>query len=631
MTTENRVNEGTAGGGNPNRGNLSTGATAAAGSRSNRRGNKQNGPPPRRKKNNSQSKGNSQGNNKPNNQKTEASSTEDSINIQQLMQIVTGLQSDVSTLQGTVTRQNGQMKGLKKTITRQNALIKTLQQSGADQVADIQTLQDEVGYLEQWNWIFPPYSDELAERGLLKAETRIGLQKLLTNLQNLIGGIRRGENRGRVFIVPPEDVWPFFSFEWFLPYWKRLGSALLEPSFIASTAENDHSIFLIKSVSLENKIMRKLLEPGLRANRFKTLQFERSELGPEGIKFVTGLVEANPSLETLNLRGIKFEDEDGVRASYDDIYDFCMVIGHHPSLKHFTFEILGFFLLERESSDWLSPLMTAGNRLETIDLQYLNICTWGSVNFHEFLANNVNLVSYNLFGNNLNDEDAVDVAEGLKSNRTLVSLDLRHNRIHWEGFEALLECLFNPASLNSAADSNHKCRITMDKTFYAAARDGRDLPEINTCYDPSTSRKMKLLTLLTAPYEDRVNIHLLEDVPLGLMPKVLAFVQEYPEERQSVPILPNEPEFSHLTEVRHHWGYMSALRPDKPQTSPAKSNSDPPGTRMETEEEKQVREEYESKRRAWMKRLNIVYEIIQGWKMPSTGEPLYLRATGVNM
>lgn len=200
------------------------------------------------------------------------------------------------------------------------------------------------------------------------------------------------------------------------------------------------------------------------------------------------------------------------------------------------------------------------------------------------------------------------------------------------------------------ANSNHTCSFFLDfgiidwwcilNKKYGCPNFVRGLNIIA----PNTAKKMKLLALISAPYEKLVNIHLLDGVPLELMPKVLEFVQQYPEESNDYP------------KAWHHWNCMSALRPATPQDA----NTSDGGSEHNKEDEEQegeaddlefVRNEEEGwgsviddwpyyddedddeeeaqATSAEIKRLNMLFEILRGWKM-ETGEPLYLIASIVS-
>ena len=377
--------------------------------------------------------------------------------------------------------------------------------------------------------------------------------------------------------------------------------------------------------------------------------------------FVMDVIENNPALESLYLVRNTIEHSRDVNRLTD-------LIGCHPSLKHVVIEECGSWT----PSDFLYPVITSSDRLRSISLEGNNISSMGRIDIGSFLATNSCLETLNLKGNQLNDDDAILIARALERNNTLTWLDLEMNNITQVGKDALFRTIFNPASLNSVADSNHMCGFNLNingvvelpciiNVKYGSPRLVREMHLLA----PNTVKKIKLLALLCAPYEKAAKIRLLDGVPLKLMPEVLMFVQHYPDPAYDFPDGLNS---------QMHWGFMSALRPDAPQTKQESNEGeksgdgddgsdfqglsgegsrgnridsssrdynqniyyDDDGNRIDSSSRDYNQNNYYDDdsdddsfdpKPAQIKRLNLVYEITRGWRM-ETGEPMCIFAGG---
>ena len=421
-----------------------------------------------------------------------------------------------------------------------------------------------------------------------------------------------------------------------LPYWKHLGDALLSSRFMACVAFNEHSSFHISNIQLASREMD-MLARGLARNSFRTVWFDCNHFGKAGIRQVMYGIEHNDQLETLFLMNNPIRNSQNVDR-------FCSIIKHKPSLKRLVIRNCG----GEENASILYPIITASSTLERLEIDGNGISSLGSTGLSDFLISNTSLTSLQLQGNQLNDGDAVLIANALESNTTLRDLDLSSNPITNAGKEALLKRIFDPESLNTVTDCNHTCQVRV----HAAFDEDRELPQINGMYGhpksdrqmnlhslyPNIVKNMKVLAMLSAPYEKVVNIQYLDGLPLELVPNVLEFLQQYPDQYYDFPDGHN---------THNHWHYLSALRPDTPQNE-SEANTDDNNNEEENDEQEEVEGDDEGNwhdydveswpsdhdsqqvemdpKPAQIKRLNVVYEIMRGWKM-DTGEPLYVFAS----
>ena len=173
---------------------------------------------------------------------------------------------------------------------------------------------------------------------------------------------------------------------------------------------------------------------------------------------------------------------------------------------------------------------------DLLDLERNNIQTKGDTTIPDYIASNPSLEDLYLADNKLNDDDAILIARALKQNTNLNDLRLGKNNITTIGKEALSKAVYDPTSLNSMSNCNHKCQIQLDGVF------GKDLPswcENSGSRDPKTTRSMKIYHLLSERNIEGSNVRHLnaefedeDEDSLKLVPYVLAVIQHYHDATQ---------------------------------------------------------------------------------------------------
>ncbi|KAL7545083.1 hypothetical protein ACHAWF_015276 [Thalassiosira exigua] len=452
----------------------------------------------------------------------DASAQQGSIN--QLMQMIADLQH-------TVRLQNAQLQA-------QTSEIQSIHDVVRDQLYQIQILQDDVRGLT----LLDIYGCDEED------ENRV-LGSFIHNFKRLLKSLNGQFQHGQMYLDGNDRI---YEYDVLRPYWNELARALLRPHIILAVGNDERSNFSMIRIPLTKNI-RDVLAPGLMANAFRTLSLELSYLDRDGMVFLINLIQRNGSLKNFILVGSIFADSYGANDIVEDVNRLCQIMKEHPSIKLVEMEYCG----SSTPSDLLCPIITASDRMKTIRLNRDNICTMGRTDVSDFLARNPSLETLQLMGNHLNDADAIAIARALETNNTLSWLDFSEgNDITSVSTEVFARLLFNPESLNAVSDSNHTLAgnfgdidgwLSEFNRKYGSAEggvEGVNLPS------PNTAKKLKLLALLSAPYEKTVNTELLYGVPLELMPKVLEFVQQYPEAGS------NE---------GHHWSCMARLRTDTPQ------------------------------------------------------------------
>ena len=190
----------------------------------------------------------------------------------------------------------------------------------------------------------------------------------------------------------------------------------------------------------------------------------------------------------------------------------------------------------------MRSLLTSNKNFAEIDLDDNNIRTGGGTVLSDYLATNPPLKKLFLTNNNLNDEDAVLIARALKHNTNLEHLFLYDNDLTEAGSNALCNAIYDPASLNSVADCNHKCSIH-------GISFGNDISNSNNVAGSSAlyNKGRKIYHLLCLRNKEGSNVYHLNlefgdedegDGTLKLVPRVLESVHRYDcytSERSVVP------------------------------------------------------------------------------------------------
>ena len=109
------------------------------------------------------------------------------------------------------------------------------------------------------------------------------------------------------------------------------------------------------------------------------------------------------------------------------------------------------------------------------------------------------------------------LAGSLNTNTELWKLVLKENQITQVGISVLYILVLNLSCLNTVYDSIHTCFLDL----------GQDNPsQINCFVDSILNRKTNMLFALIITFNaDSTNVVYLDNVPIKIMPRVLAFLQ----------------------------------------------------------------------------------------------------------
>ncbi|KAL7527690.1 hypothetical protein ACHAXR_004966 [Thalassiosira sp. AJA248-18] len=296
-----------------------------------------------------------------------------------------------------------------------------------------------------------------------------------------------------------------------LPHWREYADALQLYS------QNEPYGFALSSIQLPSAVLN-MLSPAFQGERFNGLGLCNNDFPNimDGIDFAIKFIQQNPNL--INFFWMKNPIN-----STENVHRLVEAVNSLPSLENISLEgccgdpVNGYSIL-------CSLLTHHQNCKVIIDLDLNNIRTLGGTHLPDFLATNPPLQELYLEHNHLNDNDATLIAEALKLNRNLTILRVGGNEITDTGCSALRKAIFDSVSLNSVADSNHKCCIK-GLGFGGV---------VKNCFDESKeNRGAKIYALLCSRNSEGANVCHLDlefgDDALKLTPKILECVYHYSE------------------------------------------------------------------------------------------------------
>jgi len=293
-----------------------------------------------------------------------------------------------------------------------------------------------------------------------------------------------------------------------LDLWKRLGIAYGKRKQIRHT-----NTLQITNVGMSKEVMNMLLATNIGGKIDRSIKFTNTNLCGEGIISLSKLIQNNPTVNSLQL-------------SHNPITDINAAVTLSKALKPRL--LMSNLDLSNcnlgNDSNILAAVLQSDVMMMTLD--YNNISSPGAVKIAEYLEDNPPVQNLRLNNNNFTDGDASLFAQALKKNTNLRFLFLENNRFAAEGIKSLIKSMYDPTSLNSISESNHKCLL------YVLP------PEESTTIQSFISRIRlasygRIGKVLLALHDKESMLHYLDEkFPVELMPEVLAFVQKEPDRKK---------------------------------------------------------------------------------------------------
>jgi len=309
-----------------------------------------------------------------------------------------------------------------------------------------------------------------------------------------------------------------------LPHWKEFTKALEQYGFFInqSVAKRDDSTLRLIDMDLPEEVID-LLSNALKSTHFQKISLSNNNFGQKGIDFALNYLKSNTILKTFTLINNTINN-------MDDINKLCRIIKQHSSIE--ILHLNGCRGEDIDGYEMLKTVMNAGKeKLKVMSLTNNSISTDGGTFISDFLSADPILETLSLKGNELDDNDAIGIAEALKQNTKLFFLRLTYNNITKTGWKALRKAEFDNTSLNAAADSNHTCNIKYPPD--GDEIEGLDVSEMNgdkkhtKAFDPKYVRQKKIYSVLSSRNRDGSNVGHFEDVTVELLPDMLDSIQKY--------------------------------------------------------------------------------------------------------
>ena len=295
-----------------------------------------------------------------------------------------------------------------------------------------------------------------------------------------------------------------------LPVWKRFADAMQELSMCEGNVVPKLRL-TIGNVELTDDVLN-ILAPALKDVVIESIILSNNNIQPAGITYVTHLLEANPTVESLYLHKNEIECK-------RDAGSLAKAVSKHPNLKTFQ----------------------------------LGRCSINTLILPVFLPTMFNIKILDLDNNLLNDCDAALISDALQSNTCLMKLSLRCNSFTETGIKTLVRSVYDDETLNAIHDSNATCQLVLfkegdvvpkgiDPLVLSLNRKGRVLPfdtsPVSTLircakfenghelFRIEGSRRVKILHAFQVGEAGLLNTQYLNDLPLNLIPKLLTYLQE---------------------------------------------------------------------------------------------------------
>ena len=240
-------------------------------------------------------------------------------------------------------------------------------------------------------------------------------------------------------------------------------------------------------------------------NSMKTIKFVNNNICADGMISLSKLVEQSVDLEMFHMVQNPINDMNAALS-------LSRVLKVHPSILHV--DMLDCNL--GNVPEILSVILQSD--VEDLEIADNNINSLGAIKIAEYIERNTTMMCLRLYGNLLNDDDAVIISRALQENYKLFSLHIYWNNFTSVGVKALFSSVFDSSSLNAIADSNHALKmihVIRDDYFHRMSKFNR----MNDGEWPLADK------LLIAMHDKDSLLEYLANLPVELMPRVLNFVQ----------------------------------------------------------------------------------------------------------
>jgi hypothetical protein len=348
---------------------------------------------------------------------------------------------------------------------------------------------------------------------------------------NKMKGISLNNDDGdRIFYDGNPIIFGDVVIDYLLPHWREFAAALKQftPAF-GVLPNGCESFFKLRNVQLNPETVL-LLKEALMNKPFHELRIMYSmdyaimDDHPDGndrrrmvVDAIIALVQSNKHLRKLDMEGNLVQRW--------QIGELCSSVHSHPSLVELD---LRNCFDNGLADEMMTSLLANGNiRLERLVMSTNNITSNVTALLSDFLATDPPLKELDLSENgNLNDNDAVLLANALRSNKSLRRLHLDGTKMTPVGGESFRLVLNDNSTLNSVFDSNHSCHLYLD--WDESWNTNRVYESINDSYTVrEQNRARKIYKLLSSRHQYTSNVQYFGDIDVNVLPHMVEAVQKY--------------------------------------------------------------------------------------------------------
>jgi hypothetical protein len=338
---------------------------------------------------------------------------------------------------------------------------------------------------------------------------RIGLGKVQRQLQSCIGSVslfnslelKLSHNGYGDELMDNEE--PIVWHESILDhYWDQLEAKINEQEMVILI--HDINILNVEITKERLATVVQICRCRRVTNLSTDIMFCNANLCGEGIVSLSKLVNVSFELNTLVITHNRIDNMESARCLSRSLRENAFTMRLH--LSHCDLGSSPEILLVILQSD-----------ISHIDLRNNNIDSLGAVIIADYLEGGPPIKHLLLGHNRLNDDDAILISQALKKNRNLKTIHIYSNNLSSIGVNALLNSVFDSSSLNALSESNH---MLSEMDFFND--NNRPFSKGANCISRllQLDRTQKILFVL----QDKDSLlQYLANVPVGLMPQVMAF------------------------------------------------------------------------------------------------------------
>lgn len=319
--------------------------------------------------------------------------------------------------------------------------------------------------------------------------------------------------------------------------------------------------------------------------KLNVLDLSQNNFGPESLARIAKFLGTHKSITILNLGENEFDD--------DSVTSLNNAVEKNKTLVELSLLHTGIALTTTTQRS-----LVLNNKLMHIDLSCNDLGANGAKSIIKHLKNNpplsvlslarcglptksakglcnalkrnTSLAHLNLQNNSFNNKAIPFFVDALRNNTTLLTLDMRSNDIKVQsGRKELIKgALCDPTSLQTIAESNHKCQLWLNcgKIGNKVANE-IEFRNINSLDNEGQKIRFKVIAALFTLETIAFNPRDFQNIPLELMPRLLELVQQelgygrYGREVWKAPIRAkgSNPCLTRVYEVVHGWTMLPSL------------------------------------------------------------------------